>query len=141
MKFQYKAPIPLTQSQHSRTEDGCLFALFNQRHEHHCPCPTSLHNGANSPQRLLELFRKRKRDGGVLASNLLRPFGAPYYFPFGEVSALPKKPSPSPDYNYTALRRCARAISSVLTEHGCKVENSNVNYGVDEKTEQASVNA
>ncbi len=79
-------------SQHSRTEDGCLFALFNQHARH--PLSQSQRRYIAEliqPERLTEVMRKENIVfGSVPAYNLL-PNWKPVLRPFGEESKLPKK--------------------------------------------------
>lgn len=109
-------------SQHSRTEDGCLFALFNQHARH--PLSQSQRRYIAEliqPERLTEVMRKENIVfGSVPAYNLL-PNWKPVLRPFGEESKLPKNITIA-GYNYTALRRCARAIASRLERTGSKVD-------------------
>ncbi|MEZ8628929.1 SgrR family transcriptional regulator [Vibrio lentus] len=141
IEVSIQTPNASHSSQHSRTEDGCLFALFNQHTKH--PLTRAQRRYITElihPQQLLELFRKEKTHyGSVLANNLL-PIWSPVLRQFGEVSALPKTITIA-GYNYTALRRCARAISSVLTDHGCKVEIVMYSYReLSEKAENGTLN-
>ncbi len=136
IEVSIQAPNATQASQHSRTEDGCLFALFNHHAKHpltraqRC-CITEL----IQPQRLLEVFQKKKVHYGSVVANNLLPVWNPVLRPFGEFSALPKTITIA-GYNYTALRRCARAISSVLAEHNCVVEM--VMYSYRELSEKAN---
>ncbi|KGR36873.1 transporter [Vibrio campbellii] len=108
-------------SQHSRTEDGCLFALFNQ----YAKYPLSQAQRRYiaeliQPERLADVMRKEKIVfGSVPAYNML-PTWKPVLRPFGEESKLPKHITIA-GYNYTALRRCARAIAKLLEGTGSKV--------------------
>lgn len=58
--------------------------------------------------------------GSIPAYNLL-PTWQPVLRPFGKEVKLPKIVTIA-GYNYTALRRCARAIAHCLERVGCKVE-------------------
>ncbi|EDP59503.1 SgrR family transcriptional regulator [Vibrio sp. AND4] len=113
-----KSPLD---AQHSRTEDGCLFALFN----HHSKYPLSLAQRRYiadliQPERLADvMFKEKIVFGNVPAYNML-PTWKPVLRPFGEEVKLPKKITIA-GYNYTALRRCARAISHRLEGSGCSV--------------------
>ncbi|MFH0273552.1 SgrR family transcriptional regulator [Vibrio jasicida] len=122
-------------SQHSRTEDGCLFTLFNQ----HAKYPLSQAQRRYiaeliQPERLADVMRKEKIVfGSVPAYNML-PTWKPVLRPFGEESKLPKHITIA-GYNYTALRRCARAIANLLEGTGSKV--SIVMYSYRELSEKA----
>ncbi|ELC3158978.1 SgrR family transcriptional regulator [Vibrio harveyi] len=122
-------------SQHSRTEDGCLFALFNQ----HAKYPLSQAQRRYiaeliQPERLADVMRKEKIVfGSVPAYNML-PTWKPVLRPFGEESKLPKHITIA-GYNYTALRRCARAIANLLEGTGSKV--GIVMYSYRELSEKA----
>ncbi|CAH1527894.1 Transporter [Vibrio jasicida] len=122
-------------SQRSRTEDGCLFALFNQ----HAKYPLSQAQRRYiaeliQPERLADVMRKEKIVfGSVPAYNML-PTWKPVLRPFGEESKLPKHITIA-GYNYTALRRCARAIANLLEGTGSKV--GIVMYSYRELSEKA----
>ncbi|EDL68898.1 SgrR family transcriptional regulator [Vibrio campbellii] len=126
--------------QHTRTEDGCLFALFN----HHAKQPLSRAQRRYiaeliQPERLAEAMRKENTVfRSVPASNLL-PSWKPVLRPFGDRTKLPKTITIA-GYNYTALRRCARAISSLLALEGCKVETIMYSYReLNEKAENGTL--
>ncbi|WP_322804426.1 SgrR family transcriptional regulator [Vibrio alfacsensis] len=110
------------QTQHTRIEDGCLFALFNHHAKH------SLSDAQRryiaeliQPKCLTEVMHEQKIVFGSIPAYNLLPTWQPVLRPFGKEVKLPKIVTIA-GYNYTALRRCARAIAHCLERVGCKVE-------------------
>ncbi|ALR18718.1 SgrR family transcriptional regulator [Vibrio natriegens] len=119
----------------SRIEDGCLFALFNHRAKHALSLAQRRYIAELiQPKYLVEIMKSENIVFGSIPAFNLLPTWRPVLRPFGEETKLPKHISIA-GYNYTALRRCARAISRQLESTGCKVET--VMYSYRELSERA----
>ncbi|ENM4032624.1 SgrR family transcriptional regulator [Vibrio parahaemolyticus] len=122
-------------SKRSRTEDGCLFALFNHHAKHALSQAQRRYiSDLIRPEQLAEVMKSEKINFGSVAAYNLLPNWKPVLRPFGDVVKLPKLITIA-GYNYTALRRCARAISSRLERAGSRVEI--VMYSYRELSEKA----
>lgn len=114
----------------SRIEDGCLFALFNHRAKHALSLAQRRYIAELiQPKYLVEIMKSENIVFGSIPAFNLLPTWRPVLRPFGEETKLPKHISIA-GYNYTALRRCARAISRQLESTGCKVETVMYSYRV-----------
>ncbi|PFG58082.1 MarR-like DNA-binding transcriptional regulator SgrR of sgrS sRNA [Vibrio sp. ES.051] len=111
-------------SKRSRVEDGCLFALFNHHAKHKLsPAQRRYISELIQPELLAEVMRRENIVFGSIPAYNLLPTWKPVLRPFGESLKLklPKHITIA-GYNYTALRRCARAIATQLKGVGCKVD-------------------
>ncbi|MDF2152698.1 SgrR family transcriptional regulator [Vibrio sp. CAU 1672] len=109
-------------SQQSRVEDGCLFALFNHNAKHALsPMQRRYVSQLIQPEYLAAVLHGANTSfASIPASNLLSSW-QPVLRPGADVDKLPKSIRIA-GYNYTALKRCARAIQIILAEVGCRVE-------------------
>lgn len=128
-------------SKRSRIEDGCLFALFNQHAKHKLSLAQRRYiSELIQPEHLAEVMRRENIVFGSIPAYNLLPGWKPVLRPFSEPLKLPKHITIA-GYNYTALRRCARAISNRLASVGSKVEIVMYSYReLNEKAKNGELN-
>ncbi|MDF5346486.1 SgrR family transcriptional regulator, partial [Vibrio parahaemolyticus] len=92
------------------------------------------------PEHLAEVMRRENIVFGSIPAYNLLPGWKPVLRPFSEPLKLPKHITIA-GYNYTALRRCARAISNRLVRVGSKVEIVMYSYReLNEKAKNGELN-
>lgn len=108
-------------TQQSRTEDGCLFILFNQKPNHALNDAQRRYlSSFITAEKVLNCLKENQSLFGCEAANNLLPMWHNIVRPQAPETPLPEQISIAV-YNYTALKSCAEAVKNILEHQGTQV--------------------